>query len=119
MEFRYLGFEQQRNSRVYRFDVTEKGQRPRSFIVTADLRLFLTYRIAIQEGPTLSATKLAGDLEKNFDGAHELTGDDLRSHADARGLEDARRAALRKSPRRRPAPATPSEERSPWRHFGV
>ncbi len=42
MEVRYLGFEQQLNARAYRFDVIEKGQPARRFIVTADLALFLT-----------------------------------------------------------------------------
>ncbi len=118
VEVRYLGFEQQRNARAYRFDVIEKGQPSRRFIVTADLALFLVHRVGIQEGPTLSASKLAADLERNFDGAHELTADDLRSHVNARSLADAQRAEMRRTHRRRPAPAA-SEERSPWRNFGL
>jgi len=122
MEVRYLGFEQQQNSRTYRFEVIEKGQAPRRFVVTADLALFLTHHVGIQEGPTLSAAKLTADLDKNFDGAHELTGDDLRSHANARTLAEAHRAEMRKGTRRRPTPspsAAPGEERSPWRNFGL
>lgn len=122
MEVRYLGFEQQQNSRTYRFEVIEKGQAPRRFVVIADLALFLANHVGIQEGPTLCANKLTADLEKNFDGAHELTGDDLRSHADARILAEAHRAEMRKGTRRRPTPSpstAPGEERSPWRNFGL
>jgi hypothetical protein len=119
MEVRYLGFEQQQNARAYRFDVLEKGQPNRHFTVTADLTLFLQYHVGIQEGPTLSASKLAADLESNSDGAHELTGDDLRSHVNARALAEAQRAEARKTPRRRPAPPAPVEQRSPWRPYGL
>src|SRR5579862_1664326 len=100
MEVRYLGFEQQQNARSYRFDVIEKGQPARRFVVTADLSLFLANRVGIQEGPNLSASKLAADLEKNIDGAHELTGEDLRSHAVARAQAELKRAEMRKGPRR-------------------
>jgi len=53
MEFRYLGFEQLQNSRAYRFDGVAKGEATRRFVVTANMALFLTYRIGIQEGPSL------------------------------------------------------------------
>jgi hypothetical protein len=116
MELRYLGFEQQQNARSYQFDVLEKGQPTRRFTVIADLSLFLTHRVGIQEGPALSASKLAADLERNFDGVHELTAEDLRAHANARSVAEAQRAATRKSPRRHPSQAG---ERSPWRNSGV
>jgi hypothetical protein len=98
VEVRYLGFDQQQNARSYRFDVIEKGQPARRFTVNADLTLFLTHHVGIQEGPTLSASKLAADLERNFDGPHELTSEDLRSHANARTLAEAQRAEMRRSP---------------------
>ena len=112
MEVRYLGFEQQQSARSYRFDVVEKGQPAKRFIVTADLSLFHTHGVGIQEGPALSASKLVADLESDFAGAHELTGEDLLSYVNARCLAEARRAEMRKAPRRRPSPAG---ERSPWR----
>jgi len=111
MEVRYLGFEQQQNARSYRFDVMEQGQPARRFIVSADLSLFLTHRVGIQEGPKLSASKLAADLERNFDGVHELTAEDLRSHANTRSLAEAKRAEMRKAHRRHPSPA---QGRSPF-----
>jgi hypothetical protein len=103
MEVRYLGFEQQQNARSYRFDVVEKGQPARRFIVTADLALFHTFGVVIQEGPTLSANKLVSNLETEFSGAHELTAQDLRAYVVARTTADAKRAEARKTPRRRPA----------------
>lgn len=120
MEVRYLGFEQQQNSRAYRFEVTQKGQPSRRFIVTADLSLFLTHHVGIQEGPTLSASKLTADLDRQFEGVHELTSDDFRSHANARSLAEAQRAEARKGGRRSSPPPTPAgAERSSWRNFGL
>jgi len=101
MEVRYLGFEQQLNARSYRFNVVEKGQAVRNFVVTADVSLFHTLGVVIQEGPTLSASKLVADLEKDFAGTHELTAQDLRAYVDARSLADAKRAEMRKTPRKR------------------
>ena len=112
MEVRYLGFEQQQSARSYRFDVVEKGQPTRRFIVTADLSLFRRHGVGIQEGPALSANKLAANLQSEFAGAHELTAEDLLSYANARSVAEARRAEMRKAPRRR---LSPGEERSPWR----
>ena len=112
MEVRYLGFEQQQSARSYLFDVVEQGQRAKRFIVTADLSLLHTHGVGIQEGPALSASKLVADLENNFAGAHELTAEDLLSYVNARSLAEARRAEMRKAPRRRPSPAP---QQSPWR----
>ena len=113
MELRYLGFKQLKNARAYRFDVVEKGQPAKPVIVTADLSLFHTHGVVIQEGPTLSANKLTADLKRDFDGAHELTAEDLLVYVNARSLAAAKRAKMRKTPRRRPSPAG---EHSPWRN---
>lgn len=96
MTIRYMGFEQQQSLRSYRFDVTDRGQPTRQFIVIADISLFPANHVGIQEGPQLCATKLAADLERQFDGAHELTVEDLRSHSNARVMAEAQRAATRK-----------------------
>jgi hypothetical protein len=113
MEVRYLGFEQQQSARAYQFDVVEKGQLAKRFIVTADLSLFQTHGVAIQEGPALSASKLVADLESDFAGPHEITDEDLLSHVKARFLAEARRAEMRKAPRRRRP--SPTSQQSPWR----
>ena len=70
MEVRYMGFEQRQNARAFQFSVMEKGQPSRHFVVTVDLGLFLANRVALQEGPTLSASKLTADLARNFNGEH-------------------------------------------------
>jgi len=110
-----MGFEQLLNARSYQFDVAEKGQSTRHFTVTADLALFRTHCVGIQEGPGLSANKLAADLENNIVGPHQLTVDDLLSYATARAAESARRVEKRKAPR----PTTPRVDgQSSWGHSG-
>src|SRR3954466_11529502 len=101
MDLRYMGFDQEKNLRSYRFDAVEKGAPKREFVVTADLALFLTHRIAIQEGPNMCGIKLAANMESNSDGPHELTDADLRAHVVARAAAEARRAALGKSSSRK------------------
>ena len=115
MEVRYMGFEQLQNARAYQFDVVEKGQSPRHATVTADLALFHTHSVGIQEGPGLSANKLTADLEHDVAGPHELTAEDLLSYASARAAETARRVEKRKAPR----PTTPrAEGQTSWGHSG-
>jgi hypothetical protein len=114
MEFRYMGFDQKGNARVYRFDCLAKGEPSRHFTVTADMGLFLTHHVAIQEGPGLCAIKLAADLEKSSDDVHELTGEDLGAHALTVSMAAARKAESRKNTPRR-APEATAYEASPWR----
>src|ERR1019366_9928429 len=108
MELRYLGFDQKQNTRTYKFDGVANGHPTVHFAVTADLALFLANRIGIQEGPTLCAHKLSATPETATDTNLELTNDDLRAHASARSMAEARKAeARRMGPRRRP-PVPPS-----------
>ena len=97
MELRYMGFEQSRNSRVFRFDILNKGEVTRHAVVTVDMALFLQHRVGIQDGPTLCALKLSADLDRSFEGDHVLTGDDIQAHADARTAADAKRMEARRS----------------------
>jgi hypothetical protein len=108
MELRYMGFDQKQNTRTYKFDGVANGQPTVRFVVTADLALFLANRIGIQEGPTLCAHKLSSVAEPAATEMNVvLTNDDLRAHASARSLTEARKAeARRMGPRRRP-PAPP------------
>jgi hypothetical protein len=103
VELRYIGFDQKKNTRAYRFKGVIDGEAPAFFVVTADLALFLTHRIGIQEGPGLCVHKLAADLQNSVSGDHELTNDDLLAHANARALAGALKAARKTGPRRRPA----------------
>ena len=97
MELRYLGFDQKLNTRTYKFKGIANGEPTLYFMVTADLRLFLSHRIGIQEGPALSAHKLASDLLTPLNGNHELTNEDLTAHVNARAMAEERKAGARKS----------------------
>ena len=118
MEIRYLGFEQRQNSRVYRFDVRTDGRLTKQVSVTADIAVFRNHSVGIQVGPLLSGNKLTADLERGWEGEHELTAADVRAYADAKALADAQRAGARKAPRRR-AGVQAETQKSPWRNFGI
>lgn len=119
MEIRYLGFDQEQNSRVYRFDVRIDGRPTIQLSVTADIAAFRNHSVGIQEGPFLSRNKLTTDLERGWEGEHELTAADIRAYADAKALADAQRAATRKAPRRRPGVQAETQQKSPWRNFEI
>lgn len=119
MEIRYLGFDQRQNSRVYRFDVRTEGRLTRRVSVTADLAVFRDHSVGIQEGPSLSGRKLIADLERGWEGEHELTAADVRAYADAKALADAHRASTRKTSHRRPGGQAETQQKSPWRNFGI
>ena len=118
MEIRYLGFEQRQNSRAYQFDVREKGQPGRQLAVTADMDLFRLHRVGIQEGPTLSGNKLSADLERGWEGAHELTEADVRAYLNSKSSAEAQRAEQRKTSRQRSAMAE-AYKLSTWRNPGI
>jgi len=120
LEIRYLGFDQRENSRVYRFGVQTDGRTMKEISVTADMVVFRDYGVGVQEGPFLSGNKLTADLGRGWEGEHELTAADVRAHADAKAQAGAERASARKSPRRRPGvPAGLTQQKSPWRNFGL
>jgi len=104
MQLRYMGFEQAKAVRVYRFDRIEERVPTVRYTVTADLALFLKHHIGIQEGPALCARKLTSDLEAAGQCEHILTNDDLLAYVNARADADARKAAARKPGVRRRAP---------------
>ena len=119
MELRYLGFDQRQNSRVYRFDVRNDGQLTKQVSVTADMAVFRSHSVGIQDGPFLCGNKLTADLERGWEGEHELTAADLRAYTDAKALAEAQRAAMRKTPRRRDAAPSEAQQKSPWRNSGL
>jgi hypothetical protein len=118
VEIRYLGSEQRRNSRAYQFDVREKGQPSRQLAVTADMDLFRLNRVGIQEGPTLSGNKLSADLERGWEGAHELAEADARAYLNSKSSAGAERAEQRKTSRQRSAMAE-AYKLSPRRNPGI
>ena len=115
MQFRYLGFDQLENARAYRFGVISRTEDDRKFIVTVDLALFRAHGVAIQEGPSLCARKLAADLEQSAEGTHVLTADDIRVFAQDRAVAEARKAEARSAGGRRTKPPLP-QAGSPWAH---
>jgi hypothetical protein len=115
MEVRYQGFEQQKDRRAYRFDVRDKGGIPRQMVVTVDMALFKTHRVAFQEGPGLCARKLTADLETCIEGDHSLTTDDLRQYAEACATAAAKKLETRQNSRH----VKPSTRDSPWRRTPV
>jgi hypothetical protein len=119
VEIRYLGFDQRQNCRVYRFDVRTDGSLTKQVAVTADIAVFRNHSVGIQEGPVLCGNKLTADLNRGWEGEHELTAADVRAYADAKALADAQRAGTRKAPRRRPGQQAETQQKSPWRHFGI
>jgi hypothetical protein len=99
VDVRYLGFDQVQSGRAFHFDVFAEPQPKKRCTVTADLRLFSQHRVGVQEGPALCAGKLIADLQIRFDGAHELTAEDLRAYTSRRRADEERRAATRRSRR--------------------
>lgn len=119
MEIRYLGFDQRQNCRVYRFDVRTDGSLTKEVSVTADIAVFRNHSVGIQEGPFLSGNKLTADLERGWEGEHELTAADLRAYADSKAAAEAQRAGARKAPRRGPGTPPETQQKTPWRNFGI
>ena len=119
MELRYLGFDQRENSRVYRFDVRMDARLTKQASVAADMAAFRDHRVSIQEGPVLSGQKLTSDLERGWEGEHELTAADVRAFADAQAHAEARRAGARKPARRRHTALAKAQPMSPWRNTGA
>ena len=118
MEIRYIGFEQGQKFRVYRFDVRTDGRVTQQASVTTDIAVFRNHRVGIQEGPLLCGSKLTADLERGWDGEHELTDADVRSYVDAKALAHSRHVSARRPPRR--SGLQPDAlKKSPWRKFGI
>ncbi len=105
MQLRYMGFDQARNIRGYRFVGIARGETTKHFTVTADLALFLKYRVNIQEGPSLCLQKLGANGEGPDQFQQELTSDDLLAYVAVRTAAAERKAAARKSGTHRKAAA--------------
>jgi hypothetical protein len=62
-ELRYMGYEQTGSVRAYLFERISPGEDRITFIVTADLALFLKHHVRIQEGPALCLYVLSGEAD--------------------------------------------------------
>ena len=96
MELRYMGFDQAKNIRKYKFDGIAAGETATHFVVSADLALFVRYHVGLQEGPSLCLKKLSADLEMLQPLPHELTSRDLAAYLSAQAAAEAERKAKRK-----------------------
>src|SRR5450755_1906519 len=98
MQFRYMGFDQARNIRSYRFDRIGQGEITRRFVVAVDLGLFLKHHVGVQEGPSLCFHKLSGDgvLDLLALEPQELTTDDLAAYVSEKPPPDGRKASARR-----------------------
>ena len=97
MQLRYMGFDQTKGIREYRFDGTAAGEATKHFVVSADLAMFAKYCVRLQEGPALCLKRLAADLEVLQPLPHELTNGDLLAHVSAQAAAAERKNSSRKS----------------------
>ena len=115
MELRYMGFDQARGTRVYRFDCVAAGQPVTRHVVKVEMRLFLQHHVGIQDGPSLCARKLAAGIDADQQGNHELTDADMLAFTGERAAAEARRAEARRSIPNRRKQQEPAQSSSPWR----
>ena len=110
-QLRYVGFRHVENLRHFRFERITPGGPTQVFEVAANLALFHTFRIAIQEGPSLCMRVIATELDagrKNEDLACcPLTEQHMRDYLASRPAPGSK---LPKAPRR-PSVYT---EPAPW-----
>ena len=62
-QLRYVGFKHMEDQRHFAFERIAPGGPTQRFEVTADLALFHTMRIAIQDGPSLCISVIAAELQ--------------------------------------------------------
>jgi hypothetical protein len=53
MSIRYSGFDQRNDTRSYVFQYLVLGEKARPIVVSAEIALFLTHHVRIQDGPAL------------------------------------------------------------------
>lgn len=102
-----MGFDQEQNTRAYKFDLVYKDRPAFRLVITADLLLFVKHRIGLQEGPALCARKLSATPDGVRQSRHQLTNEDLLEYASARTAAQERKAASRKVGFRRRAAGAP------------
>jgi cold shock CspA family protein len=89
---RYVGFDQTRAIRTYRFERTSLGEETETFAVTTDITLFTKYRVAIQEGPALCLRLLMVGSEGAAmpPAPRSLTEQDIQTHVASRPIPGTR-----------------------------
>jgi cold shock CspA family protein len=104
---RYVGFDQAKGIRTYKFERNWPGEDTETMVVTTDLELFTRHRVPIQEGPALCMRLLEAEGETGANLRHSLTEKDLISFLAARliPVRSFNRRIVRRSP---PRPAVAS-----------
>ena len=98
MQLRYIGFDQAKNIREYKFEGVAAGETAKHFVVSADLAMFVKYRVGLQEGPALCLKRLAADLEMLQPLPHELSSGDLAAYASAQAAAAERKTRRKRRP---------------------
>jgi hypothetical protein len=110
-QLRYVGFRHLENLRRFRFERITPGAATQCFEVAANLALFHSLRIAIQEGPVLCMRLLAAELEAGRKwedlACCPLTEQHMRDYLTSRPMPGAK---LPKAPRRPSVYSAPA----PW-----
>jgi len=101
---RYLGFDQQKSMRVYRFERVMPGDENIGFTVTTDLTIFAKHHVGIQEGPNLCRALLVNGIAIGKHADLQLTEPDLEAFLAARVIP------VKKSYKKRAAVATAGAE---------
>jgi hypothetical protein len=110
-QLRYIGFRHLESLRHFRFERITPGASTQCFEVVANLALFHTLRIAIQEGPSLCMRVIAAELEsgRNWEdlASCPLTEQHMRDYLAHKPVPGAK---LPKTPRRPSVYSAPA----PW-----
>ena len=110
-QLRYVGFQHLENLRHFRFERITPGAATQCFEVAANLELFHSLRIAIQEGPVLCMRVIAAELEAGRKwedlACCSLTEQHMRDYLASRPAPGAK---LPKAPRRPSVYSAPA----PW-----
>ncbi len=110
-QLRYVGFRHVENLRRFGFERITPGGPTQCFEVTANLELFHTFRIAIQDGPSLCMRVIAAELEAGCNwedlASCSLTEQHMRDHLASRPVPGAKAP---KAPRRPSVYSAPA----PW-----
>src|SRR5215467_928688 len=95
MQLRYMGFDQAKNIREYKFDGVAAGETTKHFVVNADLALFVRHHVGLQAGPALCLKRLSADLETLQPLPHELTSGDLAAYVSDQAAAAERKTSTR------------------------
>ena len=108
-QLRYVGFRHLENLRRFRFERITPGGPTQCFEVAANLTLFHTLRIAIQEGPVLCMRVIAAELEAGRKwedlACCPLTEQHMRDYLASRPAPGAKAPKAPRRPSVYPAPA--------------